>query len=336
MPLTLEDIAHISGFSRSTVSRVINGDSKVSEKTRERIMEIVHKYDFQPNLAARGLAAGRTGIIGLVIPMTVSAIFSEPFFQILTQGVSSGCNAHDYSVMLWLAEPEYERRTVTKILYNGLIDGIIVASMVTNDPIVDSLSNNKLPFILIGRHNSYDHLSYVDVDNHAGAKQAVLHIIHTGRQRIATITGPQNMIAGLDRYQGYLDALHEHGIAVDPDLIVQSDFSDTGAYTSMQNLLKYKPDAVFAASDAMAIGAMQAVLDAGLRVPQDISFVGFEDSPQASRSKPSLTTVRQSGYQMGATAVEMLIDIIENSIKMPQQIILPTELVIRDSCGSRV
>ncbi len=334
MTLTLEDIAEICGVSRSTVSRVINGDLNVSEKTRQKVMNVIQKYDFQPNLAARGLAMGHTRVLGLVIPQGVQAIFAEPFFALLIQGVSTACNSKDYSVMLWLAEPDYERRMITKILYNGLADGVIVASMLMDDSIVDSMRQNKLPFMLIGRHPAYDKLSYLDVDNRGGACQAVLHLHRLGRRRIATITGPQNMIAGINRYQGYLDALHEHQMPVIPELIVEGDFSDMSGYAGMQRLLPHKPDAVFAASDIMATAAIQAIHDYGLRVPEDIAVVGFDDLPLASRSNPTLTTVRQPITRIGTVAAETLIDMIETGSTLPRQMVLPAELVIRESCGA--
>ena len=168
MPLTLEDIAKASGVSRSTVSRVINGDDRVRPETREKVTEVIGKFNFQPNLAARGLAAGHTNVLGLVIPAGVAAIFSDPYFPLLIQGVSAACNALEFTVMLWLAEPEYERRMVYQILHNGLLDGVIISSMLMEDPIVQSLYNSKMPFILVGRHPTLD-VNYLDVDNYTGA-----------------------------------------------------------------------------------------------------------------------------------------------------------------------
>jgi LacI family transcriptional regulator len=331
MTMTLEDIAKISGVSRSTVSRVINGDPNVSSPTRDRVLGIINQYNFQPNLAARGLAAGRTQVLGLVIPQGVGAIFTEPFFPLLIQGVSSTCNAHDYSVMLWLAEPEYERRTLGQILYSGLIDGVIVSSMLLNDPILESLSEGEMPFVTIGRHPTNTRVNYVDVDNRNSAHEAVSYLYRTGRKRIGIVTGSQNSIAGLDRLDGYLDALREFNIARDPKLIIESDFSESGGYYATQRLISQKPDAIFAASDNLAIGVLRALHYAGIKVPDDVAVIGFDDIPIASRTNPPLTTVRQPIPQLGSTAADTLIDIIERPAEHPRRIVLPAELVIRST-----
>jgi len=333
MPLTLEDIARKCGVSRSTVSRVINGEANVSPDTRRRVMDMIQQINFQPNLAARGLAAGKTRVLGVVIPMGVTAIFTDPFFPLLIQGVSITCNSCDYSVMLWLDDPEYERRTVRQILYNGLVDGVIVASNLMDDPIVVALGEGKLPYVMIGRSPVNNQVNFVDVDNFGGARKAVKHLIGLGRRRIAHISGPAKMIAGMDRYQGYLSGLYEAGIFPDPTLVVEGDFTDLGGYLAVQRLLPNHPDAIFTASDAMANGALRALIEAGVRVPQDISLVGFDDIPFASRTIPPLTTVRQPIQRIGSLAAESLIQIIGHPENQPLHVILPTELIVRGSSG---
>ncbi len=328
---TLEEIAKLSATSRSTVSRVINDDPHVSLATRDKVMAVVRQLNYHPNLAARSLVAGRTHVLGLVIPMGVSRLFTDPYFPILIQGAASACNANKHTVMLWLAEPEYERQMINQILYNGLIDGVIVASSLIDDSLIESLLKSSLCFIMIGRNLPNPELSYVDVDNQESARQAVHYLLRTGRRQIATITGPQNMIAGLDRLEGYRAALREWGLAADPGLIADGSFSEAGGYEAMRQLLPRSPDAVFAASDAMAIGAMRALHDAGRRIPEDVAVVGFDNMPFAERAEPPLTTVRQPIQRAGALAVETLIDMIENPDSRPRRIILPTELVIRQS-----
>jgi len=333
MTLTLEDIARLSGCSRSTVSRVINGDANVSASTRQKVKKVITELNFQPNLAARGLASGQTHILGLIVPLSVTSIFSDPFYPQLIQSVSKTSSQRDYSIMLWLASPEFERRTIHQVLYNGLIDGVIVSSMSLNDSMIPTLAESNLPFVTVGRNPNDDKTCFIDVDNYNGAREAVDHLYKMGRRRIATIAGPGNVIVGFDRLRGYKDAILEHGLEYDPELVVEGDFSDAGGYIAALKLINKNPDGIFATSDVMAVAAIRALGEAGLKVPEDVAIIGFDDISLASRSIPALTTVRQPIELMGASVVNMLIDLIEHPSTATRSLVLPTELVIRSSCG---
>jgi LacI family transcriptional regulator len=186
-----------------------------------------------------------------------------------------------------------------------------------------------------GRHED-PRVSFVEVDNEMGAQTAVTHLVRLGRRRIALIAGPSTSLAAEDRTRGYRKALHERMVRVDDALISHGDFTETSGYEGMQRLLPHEPDAVFVASDTMALGALRALRETGKRVPDEVALIGFDDTPQAVTASPSLTTIRQPIQQTGVLAVEMLIDILENGGDPPRRIILPTELVIRTSCGSRL
>lgn len=334
--LTIIEIAKQSGVSRSTVSRVINDDPNVNPTTRQRVRSVMQRLNFQPNAAARGLAAGKTRILGLVIPMGVSALFTDPYFPQIIQGITAACNQHDYSTMLWLAEPEYERRTIQQIVSAGLIDGVIVASALTDDAVIEALRIRHIPFVLVGRHPVHTDLTYVDVDNRMSSRDAVLHLLRLGHKRVATISGPLNMIGGMDRLAGYKDALKSRGLRADEKLIAEGDFTEVSGYNAMQQLLPQTPDAVFVASDTMALGAMRALREAGKKIPQDIALVGYDDMPFAAHTDPPLTSVRQPIHRAGFVAAETLMDLIQERDAAPRRVILPTELVIRGTCGAEL
>lgn len=334
--LTLEDIAEIAGVSRSTASRVINDQLGVSDNTRERVWEVIKRTGFQPHAAARTLASQRSRTLGLLLPHSVSFLFADPFFPQLTQGIAQACNQANYTLALFLVgTKEDEKMIYPRISRNGFLDGVIVQAGHHGDQwIIGRLVEANVPFVVVGRPFRSDNVSFIDIDNLYASYNAVDHLIRLGRQRIGTIAGPASSAVGIDRKEGYQKALLESGREVIESLIVEGDFTEVGGYRAMQQLLPVKPDAVFSASDTMAIGAMRAVREAGLRIPEDIAFVGFDDLPIATLSDIRLTTVHQSVDQLSIKAVDVLIDLIENGINPPRHIILNTELIIRESCGA--
>jgi len=334
--LTIRQIAELAGVSRSTVSRVINDHPNVSPETREQVLRVVTETGFRPDPIARSLSSRRASIIGLVIPLAIQSLFEDPFFARLMQGISQGCNMHEYTLALFLLHSlEEEARLYPRISRRQFLDGVIVTATQDRDPLIPQLLANRVPFVLHGRHED-PRVSFVEVDNVAGAYTAVTHLVRLGRRRIALITGPSGSLAAEDRKRGYLNALLERRVPVEEGLILHGDFTETSSYQAMQRLLPHEPDAVFVASDSMALGALRALRDAGKRVPDEVAVVGFDDMPQAATADPPLTTIRQPIQQTGVLAVEMLIDILENGADPARRIILPTELVIRASCGSRL
>jgi len=334
--LTLEDIAKQAGVSRSTVSRVLNDQPNVRKDVRERVQNVIESTGFRPHAAARALASQHSSIIGLVLPHSVSFFFTDPYYSHLTKGIAQACNQHNYTLALFLVDTkEDEKKIFTSITRKGLLDGVLVQSGHHGDQqIIGHLVDAKMPQVVIGRPFRSDNVSYVDVDNINAAFNAVTHLIRRGYKRIGTIAGPQHSTAGLDRKAGYIKALNERGFSIDESLIVEGDFTENGGYYAMKKLLSAKPEAVFAASDVMAMGAMREAREVGLHIPDDIALVGFDDLPMATLSDVQLTTVRQPVAQFGAKAVEILIDLVENGIDPPRHIIMETELVIRESCGA--
>jgi LacI family transcriptional regulator len=342
MPPTLEEVAKLAGVSRSTVSRVVNQHPNVRPEVRERVWEVIRQTGYQPHAAARSLATRRTRVIGLIIPQAVTTLFTDPYFPILIRGIADACNAHNYHLMLSLFSRRrvQESRARQDLLYQQVLrgrylDGVVVSSAPLDDPIFPRLLEDGVPFIIVGRY-PHERANYVDVDNVAGARMAVEHLLRLGHERVATITGPLNMFAAQDRLEGYRQALAARGIPVDEDLIAEGDFTEGGGRAAMQRLLPHRPTAVFAASDMMAAGAIKVLREAGLRVPEDVAVVGFDDIPLASMVEPPLTTVRQPIEQTGGMAVELLVSLLENpGEETVHRVVLPTELVIRASCGVR-
>jgi len=334
--LTLEDIAKQAGVSRSTVSRVVNNHPNISEGVRTRVLNVIHETGYQPNAAARSLASQRTQTIGLVLPQAVSSFFTDPYFPRLIQGISEACNQRDYVLALFLiSSKEDERNIFSKVSNRSFLDGVLVQSGHHGDQqIIGRLVDAKIPQVVLGRPYRDDNVSFVNVDNVGGAYTAVSHLFRLGRRRIATITGPLESTVGVDRKQGYLQALNERGIGSDSDIMIEGDFTEQGGYYAMQTLLHQNPDAVFAASDVMAIGAIRAIQESGRRIPDDVAVVGFDDLPLSTIREFEVTTIRQPVFQTGVRAVEVLIDQLRNGIGFPQHIILDTKLVVRSSCGN--
>ena len=335
--LTLEDIAKQTGVSRSTVSRVVNNHPNVRDDVRKRVLEVIQITGYHPNAAARTLASQRSWTLGFVLPLSVSFFFTDPFFSHLTKGIIQACNQHNYTLALFLADTkEDEEQIIARISRKGLLDGVLVQAGHHGDQqIIGALVDAGMPQVIIGRPFRADNVNYVDTDNFNASHSAVAHLIRLGCKRIGTITGPLESTVGLDRKAGYIKALSECDKNVEDALILEGDFTEASGYYAMKNMLLAKPDAVFVASDTMAIGAMRAVREAGLNIPNDIAIVGFDDDAIAKLSDIQLTTVRQPVVQLGITALELLIDVIKNGTNPPRHIIMDTELVIRDSCGGK-
>ncbi len=333
--LTLEDIAKLAGVSRSTVSRVINDQPNVRPDVRDRILEIIRQTGYHPNAAARTLASNQSQMLGLVLPRSVSSFFVDPYFPRLTQGIAQACNLYDYTLSLFLiGTPEDEEKIYPRLARQGLLDGLLIQSGNIGDRLTERLITANIPAVIIGRPLYSGEVSFVDVDNVASARHATAHLITHGYQRVATIAGDSESAVSLDRLEGYRQALAEHGIAEDPALIAYGDYTEQGGYEAMKTLLSPMPDAVFAASDSMAIGAIKAAREYGLKVPDDVAFIGYDDLPVAAKAEPPLTTVHQPIATLGGKAVETLLDLIENGTQPARRIIMDTRLVIRKSCGT--
>lgn len=331
--LTLEDIGRLAGVSRSTVSRVINDQSSVNPDVRQRVRAVIQRTGYSPNVAARSLVSGRSGVIGLVIPSRVHSLFEDPYFSRLIQGISSASNQAGNTLSLFIFQTEEEEAALyPRVVTSGFLDGLILTATRMADPLLARMTIGELPLVVVGRPD-VDGVSYVDADNRGGAFEAAAHLADLGHERIGLIGAPVSTTAGIDRLTGFVEGLELRGLGLHPDLRADGTFSEGSGYAAMRRLIPHRPDAVFVASDTMAAGALRALREAGIRVPEDMALMGFDGLPASERSVPPLTTIRQPVTETGARAVQMLNDLVSGTAERPLVEIMPVELVVRGSCG---
>lgn len=327
----------MAGVSRATVSRVVNGSPRVSPDVRSDVQAAIERLGYVPNRAARSLVTRRSDSIAVVITEPTGRLFSDPFFPRLLRGISTELAARDRQLILLMPESVADEGRTADYLTAGHVDGALLVSLHADDPLPARLGAAGMPIVMVGRPQKDVTASYVDVDNRQGAQTAVAHLISGGRRVIATIAGPQDMAAGIDRLRGYRDALADGDLVADADLQAIGDFTQESGAAGMKRLLAGRPDidAVFAASDLMAAGALTVLAAAGRRVPADVAVVGFDDSAVATSTTPQLTSVRQPIEAMGREVARLLVDAVEASDLVPRRVILATELVRRASSAGR-
>ncbi len=335
---TLEQVAVRAGVGRGTVSRVVNGSARVSERTRAAVEAAVAELGYVPNRAARSLAAGSTDAVALVVPEPEARLFTEPWFAGILRGVSAELAGTEMQLLLTLVRDRRETERFGAFVAAHRVDGVLLVSVRADDPLPGLLERARMPAVLGGRRCAEESLPYVDSDNTGGAQAAVEHLLAAGRRRVATVTGPLDMFAARCRLAGYRTALRAAGLRDDHALVAHGDFTEAGGRAAAERLLEHDPglDAVFCASDVMAAGARRALRDAGRTVPDDVALVGFDDSAVARQMDPPLTSVRQPIEEMGRAMARMLLQRIEEPAAEQPPVTLPTELAVRASSrGSR-
>jgi DNA-binding LacI/PurR family transcriptional regulator len=334
---TLDEVARVAGVSRATVSRVVNGSPKVSPDVRRTVEKAIDRLGYVPNRAARSLVTRRSDSIALVITEPTSLLFSDPFFPRLVRGVSTALSVRDLQLVLLMPDDTDDEERTVRYLTAGHVDGVILVSLHGEDPLPEQLASRHIPAVVLGRPPRGVDIDYVDADNRDGGRRATSHLLDTGRRRVATITGPRDMGAGIDRLAGYRDAHVDAAVEVDEGLVVTGDFTHPGGEAAMERLLRDRPhlDAVFCASDLMAVSAIGVLQAAGRRVPDDVAVVGYDDSPIATTTRPALSSVRQPVEEMGREMVHLLTGSIERNGRVPRHVVLATELVARASSARR-
>ena len=350
--LTIQDIARLAGVSKATVSRVLNHKPDVDPTTRERIVRIMQEQGFVPSITAAGLAGGRPRIIGVLVPSLI-----WPFIPEIVQGVAEFVEHNSYELILYsLSHLRDRSAAVDRILDARLTAGLVAITPGPSAKHLTQVHEQGFPVVLIDDQGLPTSAPWVGADNRIGAYQAVHHLIRLGHRRIAHIKGPASYQCSQERYQGYCQALIESGLLPEPTLVVQGDFEVPSGRAAAHILFSHaeRPTAIFAANDHMAWGVLEVSEDLGLRVPEDVALVGFDDMATSELKRPPLTTVSQPFHQMGRRAAELLLGLLESprhiplyantpsflkssflpsAYPEPMRILLETKLVVRESCG---
>ena len=334
--VTIKDIARMAKVSHTTVSRALNDKSRIKNETKVRILDIAKELNYRPNFIARSLVMRRTKTIGLVI-----TTIANPFYTELSQGIEATAIRLGYNIILCSTNYDLsvEKQYIDMLRSKG-VDGIIFTSAHMGDPNIIGLAEEGFPIILVNRRTYHpmvrERVDYVGVDNIRGGFLAVEHLIKLGHKRIGVIGGSSESSVGFERLQGGKKALTAYGLEERGDYFLEGDFLKGSGYQGGKKFLKMKepPTAIFAANDYMALGTYQAIVEEGLKIPEEIALVGFNDIEFTSMKGIELTTIGQKKYEMGAMAVKTLIERIEGRETGPsEEIILEPELIVRKTCG---
>jgi LacI family transcriptional regulator len=336
--VTIHDIARIAGVSAGTVSRAINGQAGVGDATRARIMDLVREHGFQASFFAKNLPSGRSFAIGLVFGSAASELFAHPIYPELIGAVGDALTEYGYMLTLITVPGKEERldRVVREISLRRL-DGVILPDVRASDPILDALVTHDTPAVAVGHREAGGRIACVDCDHDQATYHTTRLLLDNGHRRIALVNGPSAFTACQLRAEGYHAALLEAGITPESSLEREGTFTSKHGYESALQLLAIKdadrPTAIVAASDVIAAGCLDAAKSRGLRVPSDLAITGFDDNVLGRFTEPPLTTVKMPLADMGRTAVEILMGLIGGEKDTPQRVVLPTELVVRESSG---
>ncbi|MGR4043602.1 LacI family DNA-binding transcriptional regulator [Pseudomonas sp. JDS08PS003] len=325
---TIKDVAALAGISYTTVSHVLNKTRPVSEEVRVKVEAAIKRLDYVPSAVARSLKAKTTATIGLLVPNSLN-----PYFAELARGIEDYCERNGYCVILCNSDDNPDKqRNYLRVLLEKRIDGLIVTSAGGDSGLAQGLAGVRTPMVIVDRGLEGVDADLVRIDHHYGAYLATRHLLELGHRDIACIGGPANTSVAQMRLAGFRQALQEAGVEVPAGRILESDFSSTGGYRAAAQLLEgRRPSAIFAANDMMGIGVLRAAAERNIRVPSELSVIGFDDILMSRYVYPALTTVGQSILQLGETAAELLLRrIASRDLPVDQRIVTPN-IVLRES-----
>jgi len=326
--VTIRDVAKKAGVSISTASYALNDSGPVSQETRQRVLKAAQELKYHPNANARHLRSSKTNTIGLIV-----SDLAGPFFSELIRGVQEKTLAADYDLMAISAIGGFDS-TAAKFLKERRTDAIIIFAHNLDDGLIKSAARRDMPIVLIDRPIEGKYIINIKVDNFEGAYKATEYLISRGHEEIAYISGSEDSYDNKQRFEGYKAALEANGMKYNPDLIYRGNFVEAGGYAAAKLMISkgYVPRAIFAANDEMAIGAINAFGESGVKGGEDVAIIGFDDIRIARYVVPPLTTMRQPTYEIGCLAVNLVLRALAGDFP-ESKIMLPAELIIRRSCG---
>ncbi len=333
MGATIFDVAKRAGVSIGTVSRVLNNRDRVHPRTRERILEAIRELDYQANAFARGLASQHTNTLGLVIPQV-----NDSFFFQIVRGVEDTATSAGYSLLIASQPRHTTEHRYLQLFQRGIVDAMVLVAIDVDSREVQQVMARGVPIMLVQQDIGKKIPTFL-VDNYDGGRVMTEHLLDHGYQRLAYITGTDYTPDSRERLRGICDVLAEHGLKLGEGHVVRGDFMPGSGYQAANQLLDLpeRPDAIFAANDQMAVDAIKALQERGLRVPEDIAVVGFDDIPMASYVSPALTTIQQPTYELGRQAAQWVLTMLRSDsdghAPVAPRVVLPISLVVRRSCG---
>jgi DNA-binding LacI/PurR family transcriptional regulator len=340
---TIYDVAKRAGVSISTVSRVLNNNPNVLHDTRQRVLKVIADMNFKPNPIARGLVVKQTNILEVFFSWTGYRLsFDNTWYMGILNGVNEVVRQNKYDLLINTVAGDYDVRALCEKAFNNIVDGVLVVSPYLSEPDVKKMADERLPFVLVSYRVEDPRLDYVDSDNEAAAAMVVDHLAGLGRRKISVINGNIDSSRNAqDRWEGFKKGLQKHGIALPDSYVTQGVFSTESGEACAEKLLNLPdpPDAIFAANDAMAMGVVNIMKKRNLTPGKEVAVVGFDDIDEASNPYYELTTVKQDIFTISAEATTLLIQKVrqqqQNLPWVSQHRIIPTQLVVRKSCGSK-
>lgn len=332
MAATIKDIARTLNISVSTVSYALNGGPRsVPEEVKERIFRVARELNYRPNRLAKSMVTGRSDTIGVVPPHFAEDIFLSPYLHIALNGIANQCGIQGQDVLLFTRYSETEREEMVSLLVDGRVDGVVFIAPHFNHKTVELATSLHMPCVTVSGTSVPGTCSFVS-DSRLGIHQAMQHLFDLGHRKIAHVAGRLDMSDAVERLRAYQEFLIDHGLDYREDWVAMGQFVIDGGRRALHQFLQLKdrPTAIVCANDEMAIGVLVEALNSGIKIPQEISVVGFDDSPRSAQVYPALTTIRQPIGEMGAAAAIALHDLIEGREPDPENL-FPTELVVRDS-----